>query len=414
MENSQHTQIEKLMELKQLYEQGILTKEEMEAEKHKILGKNNEVPKTEMAYKHEQQAQIVREEPSKDPYQEADKPFFDKYKYYIIVGVLASLLAIGWYTYSNHRKPAIINNHESTPDEASSPRENIELATNDESIIVELINKWDDMHRPYGFDDNNMYADEVWFYGEKMGPKKIFKNYQKILEKYTDYHQESTNIKMTRITDNFVVCDFDKNTLFNGMHKVYPSYLFFIKDVDGRWKIKEECDMVSDRNLKKMRERKSPTRIVHPITNQFVREYCDYLRLPYKYWEQVEQEINEHNLNVTTIEGPEPDAVPSVLRGSIAMKYKYKNGNPVLDGFARYINYLSFCKAIGRIKDVWNVVPVRIENDDEYESSLFQFRYEGNELDDVIITAQYVEDEETYKFIREDNKKEVSLELISY
>ena len=37
MDNSQQTQIEKLMELKRLYEQGILIKEEMEAEKHMIL-----------------------------------------------------------------------------------------------------------------------------------------------------------------------------------------------------------------------------------------------------------------------------------------------------------------------------------------------------------------------------------------
>ena len=49
--------IDKLMELKQLYEQGILTKEEMEAEKAKILNAptpkvespNNEIPSVEDA-----------------------------------------------------------------------------------------------------------------------------------------------------------------------------------------------------------------------------------------------------------------------------------------------------------------------------------------------------------------------------
>ena len=39
--------IDKLMELKQLYEQGILTKEEMEAEKAKIL--NASTPKVNLA-----------------------------------------------------------------------------------------------------------------------------------------------------------------------------------------------------------------------------------------------------------------------------------------------------------------------------------------------------------------------------
>ena len=45
MDNSQKTQIDKLMELKQLYEQGILTKEEMENEKAKIL--NTAAPEEE-------------------------------------------------------------------------------------------------------------------------------------------------------------------------------------------------------------------------------------------------------------------------------------------------------------------------------------------------------------------------------
>ena len=45
MDNSQKTQIDKLMELKQLYEQGILTQEEMENEKAKIL--NTAAPEEE-------------------------------------------------------------------------------------------------------------------------------------------------------------------------------------------------------------------------------------------------------------------------------------------------------------------------------------------------------------------------------
>ena len=45
MANSNNSQIEKLLELKQLFEAGVLTKEEMEAEKKKILGTNSEAPK---------------------------------------------------------------------------------------------------------------------------------------------------------------------------------------------------------------------------------------------------------------------------------------------------------------------------------------------------------------------------------
>ena len=57
MANSQKSQIDNLMELKLLYEQGILTKEEMETEKAKILNAptlkvespNNEIPPIEAA-----------------------------------------------------------------------------------------------------------------------------------------------------------------------------------------------------------------------------------------------------------------------------------------------------------------------------------------------------------------------------
>ena len=54
--------IDKLMELKQLYEQGILTKEEMEAEQAKIL--NASTPKVESSVKEIQQNEAV--DPSKN------------------------------------------------------------------------------------------------------------------------------------------------------------------------------------------------------------------------------------------------------------------------------------------------------------------------------------------------------------
>ena len=57
--------IDKLMELKQLYEQGILTKEEMEAEKKKILGTVPEAPKPESPKTIGQQPSDEVKEPAK-------------------------------------------------------------------------------------------------------------------------------------------------------------------------------------------------------------------------------------------------------------------------------------------------------------------------------------------------------------
>ena len=80
MDNSQKTQIDKLMELKQLYEQGILTKEEMLSEKRKILGKDSESAK-----------ETAREKNTMSPESQQQKcevenhvgPIFQKYNTYI-------------------------------------------------------------------------------------------------------------------------------------------------------------------------------------------------------------------------------------------------------------------------------------------------------------------------------------------
>ena len=60
--------IDKLMELKQLYEQGILTKEEMETEKKKILGSVSDAPKSESPQIVERQLSVEVKETAKDSF----------------------------------------------------------------------------------------------------------------------------------------------------------------------------------------------------------------------------------------------------------------------------------------------------------------------------------------------------------
>ena len=72
--------IDKLMELKQLYEQGILTKEEMEVEKQKILGAAPETPKPESPKAIGQQSSDEVNEPAEHSSMDTDESFFDKYK----------------------------------------------------------------------------------------------------------------------------------------------------------------------------------------------------------------------------------------------------------------------------------------------------------------------------------------------
>ncbi len=405
------TNIDKLMELKQLYEQGILTKEEMEAEKAKIL--NASTPKVESPNN-----EIPPVEDAESSFASTSEEENHGRNNKVIIGIAAAIVvivvAIVALYLNKQEEPAQISS-----DDIGLASEDEKTNDDEEAIFIECIKNWDEMHNNKGFDDskNCPYTETVYFFETKMSGIEASKAKQKAVMANPDYRQESKNIKVTKISDKLVVCDFEKHTYSKNKSKVHPGCYLFLVDEGGIWKIKEESDFESDSNLQKKREQKSAKedgKVAQPITLQLTREICDLLKLPYHYWDYVRNEIEERDLNVTYKGGEQSNIAPYELRSHIAMKYKYKNGNAVLDGFTHYYNYLGFCEAIGRIKDVWNVVPVRIENNDEYESPLFQFRYEGNGLDDIIITAQHVEGEETYKFIREDNKKEISLDLISY
>lgn len=95
MNNAKNSQIDKLMELKQLYEQGILTKEEMESEKKKILKNAHETPKLESNKTVGQQPSDEVEEPAEYSLIDTDESFFEKYKGYVIGGIALLLVIAG-------------------------------------------------------------------------------------------------------------------------------------------------------------------------------------------------------------------------------------------------------------------------------------------------------------------------------
>ncbi len=81
--------IEKLMELKKLYEDGILTKEEMEAEKAKILTGNSSIEAEDsLKSKEEEKLQAVIDEIYND-----EPTFFERYKK-VIFGIVAALILV--------------------------------------------------------------------------------------------------------------------------------------------------------------------------------------------------------------------------------------------------------------------------------------------------------------------------------
>lgn len=125
--------------------------------------------------------------------------------------------------------------------------------TGEDSFFCQQVDKWNDMHHQRRFEDssNNPYAETVMFYGKRMTGKEVVKLKQDLLHKSPDFRQECYNIKVVRLSDNRVQCNFGKRVTINGKTKEYPSYLYFTKESGDNWLIDEESDEITDRNLKK-------------------------------------------------------------------------------------------------------------------------------------------------------------------
>ena len=108
------SQIEQLLDLKRLYEQGVLTKEEMEAEKQKILGTATNVPKSEPSQTTEHQSHVKAKEPAKISVENTDNSFFNKYKGYVFG--IASLLVIACIIFIPRKTTADMVAEDSIPE----------------------------------------------------------------------------------------------------------------------------------------------------------------------------------------------------------------------------------------------------------------------------------------------------------
>ena len=268
------------MELKQLYEAGILTKEEMEVEKVKILDEATTKDESPTRKTRPTEKPVSSTTDDTITHKKTNKPFLWRYKYVLYITLVLTLVALGWWAYSHFQQ--------------SVESESVEKTADEEAVFVRCVKNWDEMHNSNECDvtDNSPYAETLYFYGQEMsGSEAILKN-RELLKTIPDYRQESANIRVTRITDKLVVCDFDKHTYANGKSKMYPSYLYLADVGGGIWKIKEESDLETDKNLQKMRERRNNA-INRPITLQFIREYCDSFNLPYSDWEYVKNSFEE-------------------------------------------------------------------------------------------------------------------------
>lgn len=147
--------IDKLMELKQLYEQGILTKEEMEAEKQKILGQpHSDNTKSEAEKTVDNSASVKKQFNTRDNdvakdngkladdsviteiREEENSSFFQKHKIYIIIAAIIAVISILLFSIKgNSEMPqAPLKETESIEEILNQPKESMVYANNEEMI----------------------------------------------------------------------------------------------------------------------------------------------------------------------------------------------------------------------------------------------------------------------------------------
>lgn len=129
----------------------------------------------------------------------------------------------------------------------------VEAEVPNDSLFVGLVANWDEMHRLKSFNDAAKcpYAETVKFYGMTMSGVDAAKKKDELLKAKPDFQQESLGVQVSHISADTVRCVFDKRTSSNGRSKLHPSYLVFIKESDGIWRIAEESDKETDYNLTK-------------------------------------------------------------------------------------------------------------------------------------------------------------------
>ena len=138
----------------------------------------------------------------------------------------------------------------SEPEPASSAGVNVQQFRN-------CLKRWDDQHNLRQTDDMEYeYAPGVDYYGTKFSGEKVRQSKAGFLQKTPDYEQVSYRLKVTKMDDSHVRCDFLKRATAKGKTQVYPSYLIYVTEDNGlSWQIERESDLVTDRNLERMRSK---------------------------------------------------------------------------------------------------------------------------------------------------------------
>ena len=115
--------------------------------------------------------------------------------------------------------------------------------------IMEIVHLWDKAHnqRNYALFDS-LYMDYVRFYGQEWKKQRCVASKKQLFQKYSDFSQQSKDIRIENKEDGRVKVLFDKQVYYDNRVQSFPSYLW-LNLAGGIWKIEVESDEVTDANL---------------------------------------------------------------------------------------------------------------------------------------------------------------------
>lgn len=143
----------------------------------------------------------------------------------------------------------------------SSEKNNTSKVSNSDTIISEVVENWNSVHNPENISKiETLYAENVDYYGSAYSKKECVESKIKFIAKNPEYYQQIVG-QIDKVYDpldsNQVTCKFIKRVVFKGKTTDYPSYLVLQKTIE-QWKIIQESDLVTDKNLSKKSNSKVP------------------------------------------------------------------------------------------------------------------------------------------------------------
>lgn len=129
---------------------------------------------------------------------------------------------------------------------------NATASGDDISTLKELTSKWNDCVVKQDMQTlSTLYAEQVSVYGLSISKAQAISNKENFFKKHSDFNQSITgDITVTKVTDNQYKVSFPKRSSFSGKTSDVQAYLLFDK-VDGNWKITNESDDITDKNVSK-------------------------------------------------------------------------------------------------------------------------------------------------------------------